>query len=190
MLERPPGGATMRWPVRLGLLSSIWAPERYRANHLCHHLHLPLPHVPSLTSGEAPQPLSSVPPRALGHPLTLSSCLSGFSFLRQMSTHHLRAYCVQAQTWCFNNAVEFMIHNTTKGEFEGRLTFLGDTARGLSPGPNAPKVFCVWCAWVCVCVCERERAAHSHNDPPHLQWADLRGGGSGFYWTCKADQPF
>jgi hypothetical protein len=30
MLERPPGGATMRWPVRLGLLSSIWAPERDR----------------------------------------------------------------------------------------------------------------------------------------------------------------
>lgn len=27
MLERPPGGATMRWPVRRGLLSSIWAPE-------------------------------------------------------------------------------------------------------------------------------------------------------------------
>lgn len=34
MLERPPGGATMRWPVRLGLLSSIWAPERHRADHL------------------------------------------------------------------------------------------------------------------------------------------------------------
>lgn len=34
MLERPPGGATMRWPVRLGLLSSIWAPERDRADHL------------------------------------------------------------------------------------------------------------------------------------------------------------
>lgn len=28
MLQRPPGGATMRWPVRLGLLSSVWAPER------------------------------------------------------------------------------------------------------------------------------------------------------------------
>lgn len=28
MLERPPGGATMRWPERLGTLSSAWAPER------------------------------------------------------------------------------------------------------------------------------------------------------------------
>lgn len=33
MLERPPGGATMRWPVRRGLLSSIWAPGRDRASH-------------------------------------------------------------------------------------------------------------------------------------------------------------
>lgn len=27
MLERPPGGATMRWPDLRGTLSSIWAPE-------------------------------------------------------------------------------------------------------------------------------------------------------------------
>lgn len=30
MLERPPGGATMRCPVRLGLLSSIWAPDKLK----------------------------------------------------------------------------------------------------------------------------------------------------------------
>lgn len=34
MLQRPPGGATMRWPVRLGLLSSVWAPERDRLSLL------------------------------------------------------------------------------------------------------------------------------------------------------------
>lgn len=28
MLERPPGGATIRWPDRRGMLSSIWAPEK------------------------------------------------------------------------------------------------------------------------------------------------------------------
>lgn len=27
MLERPPGGATMRWPERRGMLSSVWAPK-------------------------------------------------------------------------------------------------------------------------------------------------------------------
>lgn len=35
MLERPPGGATMRWPDRRGMLSSICAPRKYRQ-----HLHL------------------------------------------------------------------------------------------------------------------------------------------------------
>lgn len=32
MLERPPGGATMRWPDRRGMLSSICAPRKQRLN--------------------------------------------------------------------------------------------------------------------------------------------------------------
>lgn len=51
MLQRPPGGATMRWPVRLGLLSSVWAPERDSQS--------------LLSTAPLPAPEDRVPPRAL-----------------------------------------------------------------------------------------------------------------------------
>lgn len=51
MLQRPPGGATMRWPVRLGLLSSVWAPERDGQSLLS-----PAP-LPRCSRGPAPHPL-------------------------------------------------------------------------------------------------------------------------------------
>ena len=52
MLERPPGGATMRWPVRRGLLSSIWAPGKRHGQSLG-DLWTRAPRVPAL-SGHVP----------------------------------------------------------------------------------------------------------------------------------------
>lgn len=145
MLERPPGGATMRWPVRRGLLSSICAPGRDGANH-CQQVPPAAPAGPDAepssqhalwplhTLGLGPgSPLGGLPNmhgvhcfllcaplRPWGHPLAaltaLHYFLPGFMFSRHVGQHLVPTVCGRRLS-ASTYVLEFRVCSKTMGGY-------------------------------------------------------------------------